>query len=109
MDDRRVPDETPCPPFCVGRDAPEHQWTPVGSGFVREHIAGTWPSVPREGTGAVRVEAGASEFDDGTILPAVWVSLEDRSGEITADESRRLAEHLRDAADLADRIGSLGQ
>ena len=105
MDDRQdVPHDSPCPPFCIGRDAPEHRWTSVGSGFVREHIAGTWPSVPREGTGSVRVEAGASEFDDGTILPAVWISLEDRSGEVTADEARRLAEHLRDAATVADQI-----
>src|SRR5690625_1429942 len=109
MDDRRVPDETPCPPFCVGRDAPEHQWTPVGSGFVREHIAGTWPPAPRGGTGAGRGEAGASACDDGTSLPAALVSLEDRSGEITADESRRLAAPLRDAAALADHSGSVGQ
>lgn len=105
MDDpRSVPNDTPCPPFCTGRDAPEHRWTPVGSGFVREHLACTWPSVPREGTGAVRVEAGASEFDDGTILSAVWISVDDRSGELTADESRRLAEHLHEAAAVAEQI-----
>ncbi|UPK76926.1 hypothetical protein MU582_09855 [Nocardioidaceae bacterium SCSIO 66511] len=103
-DGQAAPDNTPCPQFCIRQDTPEHRWSAVDSGYVREHLAATWPSVPRDGTGAVRVEAGASEFDDGTMLPAVWISLEDRSGELTADESRRLAEHLNAAASVADGL-----
>ncbi|UYM04784.1 DUF6907 domain-containing protein [Solicola gregarius] len=98
------PDDTPCPAFCTRQETPEHSWAAVDAGWVREHLAATWPAVPRDGTGAVRVEAGASEFDDGTILPAVWISLEDRSGELTADEARRLADHLQEAATVADRL-----
>jgi hypothetical protein len=96
-------------------DVPLPEWAPhEGDGWAlcsdglvrRDHNLKTWPTV--QGTGDSVRETAATVFAEGTEIhghePAFYVALDAENTMLTADESRRLAAQLVEAATYLDGV-----